>query len=194
MRRFYKVILQLTIAAVASAGITGQFKYPTAHAVEFSDGSTAFVTPPQFVEASSTSAEPGQRNSTQFFTIDLAETADEPLYRVDIIPQNLVSYIRPYRLQETQAFEGSRFNRGDELPLGEVTEEADTKTVSVIFDPPVEPGRRITVALRPQHTPRLSGIYIFRIVTFPPGERPRSHIAGHARINIDDRDDFDIFR
>ncbi|MEO1591344.1 MAG: DUF2808 domain-containing protein, partial [Cyanobacteria bacterium J06632_22] len=143
---------------------------------------------------SSTAAQPGQRNSTQFFTVELAETADEPLYRVDIVPQNLVSHIRPYRLQDTRAFEGTRFSPGDELTVGAVTADADTKTISVVFDPPIEPGRQVTIALRPQHTPRLSGIYIFRIITFPPGDQPRSHIAGHGRITIEDRDNFRIFR
>ena len=183
----HRLTLALAIATVGTAGLTAQ-------AVEFSDGSTAFITPPQFIEASSTSAEPGQRNSTQFFTVELAATADEPLSRLDIVPQTLISYIRPYRLEDTRAFEGTRFSRGDALTVAEVTEDEATKTVSIVFDPPVEPGRQVTVALRPQHTPRLSGIYIFRIITFPPGDQPRSHIAGHARITIDDRDSFRIFR
>ena len=191
MRRFTKLTSLFAIATV-TASSSGLLLH--AQAVEFLDGRTAFVTPPQFVEASSTSAAPGQRNSTQFFTVELAETADEPLQRLDIVPQTLVSYIRPYRLDDTYAFEGTRFSRGDALSVAETTADEVTKTISVIFDPPVEPGRQVTVALRPQHTPRLSGIYVFRVVTFPPGDQPQPHIAGHARITIDDRDNFRIFR
>ena len=153
-------------------------------AVELADGMTAFLVPPQFVAASTSHSSASQRHATYFFTIDLPENAGEPLQKVVIAPQNLPRFLRSYRVQATRAFEGSRFSPGTDLSLGSVSEEPETKAVTVVFDQPVSPGRRITIALQPQHNPRSSGIYIFRITTFPSGENPQAYIAGHARISI----------
>lgn len=185
--------LSLMVGTVAMVGTTDYGLTRSAQAIEFLDGSTAFIHPPRFIEASNTRPFVSARNSTQFFTLDLPESADEPLQSVNIVPQNFINNLRAYQLEETRAFEGARFSQGAELALGDVTVDPDTKTITVTFDPPVPPGRLVTIALRPQHNPRASGIYIFRLIASPPGEQPRSHVAGHARINIDDRGDRDPF-
>ena len=185
LSRSLRVGLGLFLAAGATiTGLPGRLDSQFVQAVQFLDGSTAFIDPPQFVEASTTRSRVMQRTARQFFTIDLPETADEPLRTVQIVPQNFVSHIQPYRLEATEAYEGSRFSQGAALDIDEVIEDPETKTIEVTFDPPVSPGRSVTIILRPQHNPRIAGTYIFRIITLPDGDQPRPYTAGHARLRF----------
>ncbi len=55
----------------------------------------------------------------------------------------------------------------DRLPLNVVDGGRSERTLTVEFDPPVEPGRPVTVALKARN-PR-DGIYIYRLTAFPVG-------------------------
>lgn len=166
---------------------------PTAHAVELADGTTAFIRPPQFLDAFTTNDRVMRRHATYFFTLDLPDDADAPLQSVVIAPQNLTRYLQPYRLDDTVAFAGTPGAVEGDLGLGNVSVDDDSKAVTVSFDPPVSPGQLVTIGLRPQRNPRLDGIYVFRVTAIPEGDQPQIHIAGHGRLNFTGNDRDRIF-
>lgn len=163
-------------------------------AVELGDGTTAFLQPPQFLNARTTNDFVMRRNATYFFTLDLPTDADAPLQTVVISPQNLTRHLQPYRLDQTVAFSGTPRDAQSELSLGNVAIDEDTKAVTVEFDPPVAPGQLVTIGLRPRRNPRLDGIYVFRVTAIPEGEQPRPHIAGHGRLYFSDIERDRIYR
>ena len=81
---------------------------------------------------------------------------------------------------------GTRDRKGTKLKLGEVTREKDTKTVLVTFDPPVPPGKTITIGLRPVKNPMFSGIYLFGVTAFPQGEKSHGQFLGFGRLHFYD--------
>lgn len=165
----------------------------SAPAVELANGTTAFLQPPQFVEAVTTEASVMRRNATYFFTLDLPANADAPLQAVVIEPQNLTRQLQPYRLDKTTAFAEIPGDDQQVLGLGDISVNDETKAVTVEFDPPVAPGRLVTIGLRPQRNPRFDGVYVFRVTAVPEGDRPQSHIAGHGRLYFIDNDRDRIF-
>ncbi|ESA38333.1 hypothetical protein N836_33430 [Leptolyngbya sp. Heron Island J] len=165
-----------------------------AQAIELADGTTAFIQPPQFLNASTTNDSVMRRNATYFFTLDLPANADAPLQSVVIEPQNLTRYLQPYQLDRTIAFAETPGDEQSELSLGDVSIDENTKAVTVEFEPPVEPGRLVTIGLRPQRNPRLDGTYVFRVTAIPEGDQPQAHIAGHGRLYFIDNDRDRIFR
>lgn len=165
----------------------------TTQAIELANGTTAFVRPPQFLNAFTTNDAVMRRNATYFFTLDLPADADAPLQRVVIAPQNLTRYLKPYHLEETVAFEGTPGDTQGTLTISNAAIDDQTKAVTVEFAPPVAPGKLVTIGLRPQRNPRLDGIYVFRVTAIPEGNQPRAHIAGHGRLYFTDNDR-DIYR
>ena len=165
----------------------------SAQAVELGDGTTAFIRPPQFLNAVTTNDSVMRRNATYFFTLDLPVDADAALQSVVIEPQNLTRYLQPYRLEQTVAFEEIPGSEQSDLRLGNISVDEDTKAVTVEFDPPVTPGRLVTVGLRPRRNPKLDGTYVFRVTAIPEGDQPQSYIAGHGRLYFTDNDRDRVF-
>lgn len=168
--------------------ITAAILTTTAQAVELGNGTTAFLRPPQFLNAFTTNDNVMRRHATYFFTLDLPADADAPLQSVVIAPQNLTRYLQPYRLEDTVVFSGTPNDVDNPLGISNVFIDEETKAVTINFEPPVAPGQLVTVGLRPQRNPRLDGIYVFRVTAIPEGDQPQSHIAGHGRLNFIDSD------
>jgi hypothetical protein len=169
---------------LASAFLPAPLKPATAQAVTLSDGEVSFVSPARLLEAYSLRKQVVAHNATWYFTLDLPATADEPLSRVLIRPQDLAMYMFPYNLEETQAFEGTRQNRGADLPLGEVSQDEDSEAVTITFDPPLQPGQVFTIALRPRFNPRRPWAYVFDVLTYPAGDSVRESRAGVAQLQF----------
>jgi hypothetical protein len=113
--------------------------------------------------------------------------AGEPLQRVTINQRQGVDDIR-FDLEDTRAFEGTPRNKGEKLTLKEVRKDADTQTISVTFDPPIQPGKTFTIGLRPVRNPWSSGAYIFGVTAFPVGEKPYGLYLGVGRLQFYDND------
>ncbi|WP_026097993.1 DUF2808 domain-containing protein [Baaleninema simplex] len=165
----------VAIAAVAS---------PVVQAVQVADGTVYFDRPPSLVGASTTFDRVRSWNATYFFTLDLPEDAGEPLQQVAIAQHERPAPYMRYRLEDTYSFEGRRRDRGDPLSLGNVTHDEDTQTVTVTFDPPVEPGTAITVALRPVRNPSFSGVYLFGVTAYPAGDKAYGQFLGFGRLHF----------
>jgi hypothetical protein len=176
---FSKVLLSTTLALTAISGTTPQMT----QAVQLRDGTVYFIQPPSLVTATTTVNSVHAWGATYYFTINIPENADEPLQRVTIKQRDGSSNVR-FRLDDSRAFEGTRDRRGTQLTLGEVTRDRETRTVNVTFDPPVAPGRTITIGLRPVRNPLFSGVYLFGVTAFPPGEKAHGQFLGFGRFHF----------
>lgn len=154
-----------------------------AQAVQLKDGTVYFAQPPRLVEATTTFNDVNDWGATYYFTLSLPENAGEPLQRVTITQKEGLENIR-YNLKDSRAFEGTRGDKGTRVTLGEVTRERETRTVSVMFNPPVPPGKTITIGLRPVRNPMFSGFYLFSVKAFPQGEKSYGQFLGFGRIHF----------
>lgn len=146
-------------------------------------GTTYFASPPRLVDSASTQNYVYAWSATYYFTLDVPANAGEPLQRVTIAQEESPDNVR-FNLKETAAFEGGR--SGTKLPLGEVTSDQKARIVTVNFNPPVQPGRRVTIALAPYQNPSVGGIYLFGVTAFPAGEPSYGQFLGFGRISIYD--------
>ena len=116
------------------------------------------------------------RQSEYLFTFDFPADAVEPLQKIVFKQIEGVGY--PY------------YNTGDSyafavdgrvpLPIS-VSDDSDERTITVEFDQPVEPGGKITIALRARN-PR-DGIYIYKLAAYPAGATEGQY-AGVERLNF----------
>lgn len=157
---------------------------PMARTIQLGDGTVYFDRPPSLEDASATFNSVRAWNSTYFFTLNVPENAGEPLQRL-VIEQH-EGFDRKLRFDtgDTRSFEGTRGNRGTSIALGEVTHDRNTQTVSIAFDPPIDPGTTVTVGLRPRRNPSVGGVYLFGVTAFPAGESTHGQFLGYGRLHI----------
>jgi len=117
------------------------------------------------------------RRSEYLFTFDFPAEAVEPLEKLVFDQIEGVGYPR-YQSDDSYAFET---DSGERLSLSTVENDQDQRKVTVVFDPPVEPGRQVTVALRARN-PR-DGLYIYQLSAFPVGASVGQY-AGVERLNF----------
>lgn len=168
-------LLGTAIALTTSMGVS--------QAIQLADGTVYFVQPPRLAEATTTFNGVNMWGATYYFTLTLPKTAGEPLQKVTI-NQREGGYNIRYDLEDTRAFVGTRRDKGAKLTLGEVTRNRETQTVSVTFDPPVPPGKIVTIGLRPVRNPMFSGIYLFGVTAFPIGEKSHGQFLGFGRLHF----------
>jgi Protein of unknown function (DUF2808) len=156
-------------------------------AIELKDGKTYFEKPPRLI--GSTASQNGTYiwGVTYYFTVQIPEGAGESLEKLDIELQ--ASPDRPiFSSSSTEAFEGTRRKPKDKIPLKDVMIDPKTQVVSVTFDPPVEPGKTVTVRIYPVRNPDTGGTYLYGVTAFPKGEKPAPQFLGFGRIRIYDRE------
>ena len=149
-------------------------------AVQFPDGTVSFEQSPRLVEAKTTFKNVGAWGAKYYFTIELPETAGEPLQKVTLRLRQGADDIR-FRLDETFAFIGTP-NGDRDLIQAAATDEDDT--ISVVFEPPISPGTTFTVGLKPRRNPDLDGVYLFGVTAFPAGEKPYGLYLGPGRLQF----------
>jgi len=155
-----------------------------AQAVQLANGRTYFERPPSLSGASVS------QNSTYFpgaiysFTLIVPAQAGEPLGSVLIRQEPSTDYVR-FNLKEVKAYEGTADREQGRLVVRAI--ESDSKqprAVRVTFDPPVAPGKTITIDLRSFQNPTTDGIYLYGVTAFPAGEQPYGQFLGFGRIHI----------
>lgn len=156
--------------------------HPPAQAVQLR-GTTYFASPPRLVGSESTQKYVYAWGAIYFFTLQVPENAGEPLQRVTIAQQSSPDYVR-FDLNRTEAFEGGG-RSGPKIPLGSVTYDDKTHAVTATFNPPIQPGRTVTIALRPYQNPSVGGVYLYGVTAFPgSGEPAYGQFLGFGRFNI----------
>jgi hypothetical protein len=177
--------------AFITAGLLGTANL-SARAVQLSDGSTAFVQPPRLEGASVSQNAAYFFGARYYFTLTLPNNAGEPLQSITISPDPNVDYAR-FDPQNTKAYEGTRHRSETRLPIQTVAIDPKTRVITVTFDPPVAPGKTITLELFANRNPDTGGVYLYGVTAFPAGTQPRGQFLGYGRINIYDSR-FDSFR
>ncbi len=121
-----------------------------------------------------------------YFTINLPENAGAPLQKLQFKQTAGEEFLfKRYLEGKTIAFEGTREDRGAKISLGvdAVIVDRENETITITFEPPISPGKKITIGLRPRSTPQMEGIFSLRLRAFPPGGE-RSTNVGHARLHF----------
>lgn len=186
----------LSLALAASFSVSGSALLTSKPSLAIeSNGQVYFAHPPTLVNASTTRNTAAMSNPTYYFTLSVPEDAGEPLKRVDILPKDTNTAMRSirYDTEETQAFLGTPRDRGDDVTLGTTEVNEDNQTVTVNFDQPVPPGSTVTIALKPERNPRLSGIYLFGVTAYPEGDSPYGQFLGYGRLQFYQQGDNFIF-
>lgn len=142
-----------------------------------------FTQPPRLVKASTTYNRVNELGAVYYFTINLPENAGETLQTITIQQRESIEYIR-FQLDKSVAFEGTASQEGQKLELKDISSDQKTQTVTLVFNPPVSPGKNITIGLKPRQNPRSSGVYLFGVTAFPTGEKPHGQFLGFGRLHF----------
>ncbi|MBD2593525.1 DUF2808 domain-containing protein [Nostoc spongiaeforme FACHB-130] len=169
-------------AAIASITLIKGYLLPS-YAIQLQDGTVYFAQPPRLVNAITTYKEIYAWGATYYFTISLPENAGEPLQRLAINQHEGVDNIT-FDLNDSVAFEGKPSGKGQKVALQTVTTDSKTRTVTLTFEPPVSPGKTITIGLKPWQNPRSSGVYLFGVTAFPTGEKSHGQFLGYGRLHF----------
>lgn len=175
---------RLGIAATLTVGIVGLMS-STAAAVQLANGKTYFEQPPRLEGATATHKTTYFWGSTYYFTLTVPDNAGEPLQTVMIAPEPGPDRAR-FNLKNTEAFERVGKGARTKLSIKEVTADPKTRAISVTFDPPVAPGRTVTIGLYASRNPDVGGVYLYGVTAFPAGEQPSGQFLGYGRIQIYD--------
>ncbi|MDY6939871.1 MAG: DUF2808 domain-containing protein [Cyanobacteriota bacterium] len=155
----------------------------SAQAVRLSNGQIAFEQPPHLVEASASMSTP-DTPATYYFTLQVPETAGEPLGAIEIELEEGVEDIA-FQVDGTEAFAGKPGEELAALPLasiGGAAEEGDP--IVLAFDSPVAPGSTVTVSLEAKRNPNSGGIYLFGVTAYPAGEENVGQFLGFGRLRF----------
>ncbi|MEB3336273.1 MAG: DUF2808 domain-containing protein [Leptolyngbyaceae bacterium] len=182
-----RYLTQLGIA-LAVAGMSS-LPMLSSQAVQLADGTVYFVAPPQLLKASTTQNATDVWGATYYFTLNLPANAGEPLQRVVITQREGTDNLR-FNLDETEVFEGDPASEGAKLTAKATTPNPDTPEVVITFNPPVDPGRTVTIGLRPVQNPDMGGVYLFGVTAFPSGEKSHGQFLGFGRLHFYDGGDW----
>lgn len=173
--------ITLSLASILNASV------PSTLAVQLADGTTSFEKSPRLINVVTTLNTIRAWGAKYYVTIDLPANVGESLQKLTIQQRQGSDEIDFY-LDKTVAFLGTHQDKGQSLTLQTVSQDQQTKTISVIFDPPIPPGTTFTVGLKPIRNPDYGGIYLFGITAFPTGEKPYGLYLGVGRLQFDSPD------
>lgn len=164
-----------------SLALVAAFDLQPAQGIQVADGTVYFAQVPQLVGAVTTSKAVGALAPTYRFTISLPADAGVPLQRVTLVQTEGVGTIR-FNLPQTTAYVAK--NRRLLLPLGNVSQDAQTRAINVSFEPAIAPGTTVAIALRPIQNPQVGGTYLFGITAYPQGEKAHGQFLGYGRLQF----------
>ncbi|HEY9657015.1 MAG TPA: DUF2808 domain-containing protein, partial [Allocoleopsis sp.] len=124
------------ISFLSLGGFGISFPERSAQAVQLSDGTVYFNTPPTLENAYNIVRRTTASNGVYYFTLTLPENAGEPLQQIVITQQDAGSTPRAvqYNTDDTQAFTGTHRHPGEPLTIEQTTYDSDTQTVTVTLD------------------------------------------------------------
>jgi Protein of unknown function (DUF2808) len=158
-----------------------------ATAVTLRDGKTYFSKPPRLTSSTTTQDGSYIWGASYYFTIAIPEKAGEPLAKL-VITQETGQGQPQFNPKEVEIFEGTRKKQGDRLKLQSIAITENPVTITAVFDPPIPPGKTVTLRLYPVRNPEVGGAYLYGVTAFPAGEQPHGQFLGFGRIRIVDRD------
>jgi hypothetical protein len=164
------------------------FIVPPLFALNIGNDFTLFNKSPRLVEVVTTLSRIRVEGATYYFTVELPLDIGEPLEKL-IIQQSQGLDTIYFDLDDTVAFIGKPIHRDNNLNIARVKRNLDNNKISVIFDPPIPPGKTFTIALKPKKNPELSGKYQFAITAYPAGNNAQGLYLGPGRLNFNPQGD-----
>lgn len=158
-------------------------------ALEVGNGLTLFDQSPRLVDTVTTLSRIRARGADYYFILELPKNIGEPLHKLTI-QQHREKETITFDLEDTVAFIGKPVNRGETLQIAEVKRNLDNHKISITFDPPISPGKIVTVGFKPQKNPDVSGIYHFGVTAYPTGKNAQGLYLGSARLQFYQRGDY----
>lgn len=151
---------------------------------QVSDGRSFFDRAPRLVGATRTGLM-ARFASTYEFTLTVPTDAGAPLQAVTISQENNAELVN-FDIGQSVAFAGDRYGAGERLPLASVggTESADQRKATIVFDPPIQPGKTVTISLSVERNPSAGGIYLFGVTAYPVGEKATGLFLGYGRLTF----------
>lgn len=172
------LLLLTPVIAPAIAPAVAQSSQPSASPTPTTNASISFRRPLRVTNIR-ISNDFELRRSEYYFTIDFPADAVESLEKLTFEQVEGAGYPR-YRDSGSYAFDNADRTP---LPISAVQNNSDDKTITVEFDPPIEPGRQITVGFKARN-PR-SGTYVYQLTAFPVGAT-QGQYAGVDRFSVFD--------
>lgn len=188
----FKLLLTKTNLVVGSALLLTIF-LPQSNTLtmagELSNGQTAFEGSLRLINTYANFTKRGNSLAKYYFTLEISEDAGEPLKAIKIEQRKYFADIVEFKTEESSAFIGDRFARGEKLSLAAVETNAELGEgeVTVIFGQPVSPGNTVTVVVKPKRNPRTGGVYLFGLTAYPEGEDSLGKYLGSGRLHISHR-------
>ncbi len=179
-------ITNFAISGAITVGLPAMFLVAPAHADgELGSGYGVFTHSPHLIRSavSNTSA---HTPASYEFTVQVPENAGAPLQALRILQEPNLETIG-FDLTQNRAFEGDSFAGGPNLSLaaiGGAMPPSQANEITVVFDPPVAPGKTVTVTLESPRNPSLSNAYLFGITAYPTGDNSPGLFLGYGRINF----------
>jgi hypothetical protein len=157
-------------------------------AVKAPDGTVAFESGIDLVDAHTTFSGVRVRQARYYFDLELPEDLGEPLKKVVIHQRSGSDKVR-FKPDKTTAFLGNHHNKQEPLALKAFTDEA-TEEITVEFDRPIPPGSSVTIGIKPSRNPDYGGVYLFGVTAYPPGEKSVGLYLGPGRLQFYRGNDF----
>jgi len=139
--------------------------------------------PPTFKGEESPYKEVYIPNTHYYFKFSLSEKANTPIAQILIQPQPNIEEIALV-LSETKAFLGTPNNRGSQIEIATVTQDPNSRLITVSFTEAIKPGTDFTVALQTKQNPSYQGIYQYTVYAVPIGTSPVPMDLGVARFHF----------
>ena len=147
-------------------------------------GATYFVKPPWSVDLISYQTYAYQTRPEYFFRVSLDPGAGAPLGGLTISQTRGVDRMFEFSVDRTTAFLGGTPRReGPKIPVQASFDQA-SRTFTIRFPEPVQPGNTVTVVLRPWTNPAQADTYMFAVNAFPSGPNPSPSPLGYGTLRI----------
>ncbi len=157
-------------------------------ALKTGNNQTLFDYSPRLLDAVTTSSRIRMEGATYYFTVYLPKDVGESLQQLTLQQTQGLDTISFY-LDDTIAFEGRPVNREQHLNIARVKRNLDNNKISLIFEPPISPGKTFTIAMKPKTNPEMAGNYQFAITVYPAGENPQGLYLGLGRLIFNQKGD-----
>jgi Protein of unknown function (DUF2808) len=146
-----------------------------------SNGTTFFNHPPTLQRSAALNS--GENNpATYEFTLNVPANAGEPLKAVTIFQKPNLETV-DFQVNRSTAFAGSSYGKGAVLPLASIGGPSLPGEAMIVFDPPVQPGQTVTIALPAQRNPA-GGVYLFGVTAYPSGKNALGQFLGYGRLHF----------
>lgn len=182
-RNFVRQQLRAWAVALAFSGLS----LGAAHqglAVTFG-GKTHFAGVPRLVSATTTQNQARTWGGRYYFTVAVPEDASEPLGQLVIQQDEGGDRFSRFDLDDTVAFQAG--DRKVRFAIESVELNREDRSITIAFEPGIEPGQTVQLGLRTQRTPS-AGVYLFGVTAFPAGESPSGQFLGYGRLHFYNND------